>query len=161
VKNFGKLLLASTAAIALCGAAQAADLPAYYKAPPAPDASAAPASCTNVPDFITTNCALAYYGITVYGAIDMGGGYDTHGTPFNQNIITGSEELIQKNSNKALWVLAPGGLSQSNIGIKGNEVITPGLNFVFDLNFGFDPYSFTAANGPKSLLDNNGVPLSA
>lgn len=161
MKNFGKLLLASTAAIALCGAAQAADLPAYYKAPPAPDASAAPASCTNVPDFITTNCALAYYGITVYGTIDMGGGYETHGTPFNKNIITGVEELVQKNSNRALWLLTPGGLSQSNIGIKGNEAIAPGLNFIFDLNFGFDPYSFTAANGPKSILDNNGVPLSA
>ena len=148
MKNFGKLLLASTAAIALCGAAQAADLPAYYKAPPAPDASAAPASCTNVPDFIATNCALAYYGITVYGTIDIGGGYETHGTPFNQNIITGVEELVQKNSNKPAWLLTPGGLSQSNIGIKGNETLTPGLNFIFDLNFGFDPYSMTAANGP-------------
>src|SRR6202171_1100506 len=49
----------------------------------------------------------------------------------------------------------------SNIGIKGKEAITPGLDFVFDLNFGFDPYSMTAANGPKSFLDNNGVPLAS
>ena len=59
-----------------------------------------------------------------------------------------------------MWLLTPGGLTQSNIGIKGKEAITPGLDFVFDLNFGFDPYSMTAANGPKSFLDNNGVPLA-
>ena len=51
--------------------------------------------------------------------------------------------------------------SQSNIGIKGKEAITSGLDFVFDLNFGFNPYSLTAANGPKSFLDNNGVPLAS
>lgn len=161
MKTFGKLLLTSTAAIALCGAAHAADLPTYYKATPTPAAPLAPASCTNAADFILTDCALAYYGITVYGTIDIGGGYETHGTPFNRNIITGVEELVQKNSNRPLWLLTPNGLTQSNIGIKGNESITPGLNFIFDLNFGFDPYSLTAANGPKSLLDNNGVPLAA
>ena len=43
----------------------------------------------------------------------------------------------------------------------GHWGTTPGLNFVFDLNFGFDPYSMTAANGPNSLLENNGVPLAS
>jgi predicted porin len=157
VKNFGKILLASTAAIALCGAAHAADLPVYTKAPPPP---LAPASCTSPEQFIVTDCPLTYYGITVYGTVDIGGGYETHGTRFNRSIITGVEELVQKNSNRPLWALTPNGLSQSNIGIKGIESITPGLNFIFDLNFGFDPYSMTAANGPKSLLENNGVPLA-
>jgi predicted porin len=159
VKNFGKIFLASTAAIALCGAAaHAADLPVYTKAPPPP---LAPTSCTSPEQFIVTDCPLSYYGITVYGTIDVGGGYESHGAPFNSSIITGVEELVQKNSNKPLWLLTPGGLSQSNIGIKGNESITPGLNFIFDLNFGFDPYSMTAANGPNSLLENNGVPLAS
>jgi predicted porin len=157
VKTFGKILLASTAAIALGSAAQAADLPLYTKAPAPP---LAPASCTSAEQFIVTDCPLTYYGITVYGTVDMGGGYETHGAPFNNNIITGVEELVQKNSNRAMWALTPGGMSQSNIGIKGNETITPGLNFIFDLNFGFDPYSMTAANGPASLLNNNGVPLA-
>jgi predicted porin len=156
VKNFGKYFLASTAVIALGGVAHAADLPVYTKAP----ASLAPASCTNAEQFITTDCLLSYYGITVYGTVDIGGGYESHGTPFNSSIITGVEELLQKNSNKPQWLLTPNGMAQSNIGIKGNESIAPGLNFVFDLNFGFDPYSMTAANGPNSLLQNNGVPLA-
>jgi predicted porin len=158
VGNFVKGFSACAAAIALFGTAQAADLPAYYKEPPPP---LAPASCTSAEQFIVTDCPLTYYGITLYGAIDIGGGYESHGTPFNKNIATGVEELVMKNSNRPLWLLTPGGLSQSNIGIKGVETITPGLSFVFDLNFGFNPYSMTAANGPKSILDNNGVPLAS
>jgi predicted porin len=166
VKNLGKLLLTSTATMALYGAAHAADLPGYpsanlpvyTKAPP--QAAAAPPPCTDPTQFVVSDCALSYYGITVYGTIDIGGGYETHGTPFNHDIITGVEELVQKNSNRPQWLLTPNGMTQSNIGIKGNETITPGLNFIFDVNFGFDPYSFSAANGPLSLRDNNGVPLA-
>ena len=80
MKKVGTILLASTAAIALCGAAHAADLPVYTKAAPPP---LAPASCSSAEQFIVTDCPLTYYGITVYGAIDIGGGYETHGTPFN------------------------------------------------------------------------------
>ena len=111
--------------------------------------------------FFVTDCPLTYYGITVYGTIDIGGGWESHGAPFNKDIITGVTEMVQKQSRPtSMWLQTPNGLSQSNIGIKGKEAITSGLDFVFDLNFGFDPYTFTAANGPKSLFDNNGVPLA-
>jgi predicted porin len=160
VKKIGRILVASTAAIALCGVAHAADVssaPIYSKEPPPP---LAPASCSSAVQFIVTDCPLTYYGITVYGAIDLGGGYESHGAPFNKDIPTGVEELIRKNSNHGGWFLTPNGLAQSNIGIKGREAITSGLDFVFDLNFGFNPYSLTAANGPASLLDSNGIALA-
>jgi predicted porin len=158
VKNIGKILMASTAAIALCGAAQAADLPVYTKAPPPP---LAPVSCSSAVQFVVTDCPLTAYGITVYGVIDMGVGYQSHGVPFNPHIVSGVTELVQKTSRPhSMWLQTPGGLTQSNIGIKGVERIAPGWNFVFDLNFGFNPYSLTAANGPKSFLDNNGIPLA-
>ena len=151
MKNFGKILLASTAAIALCGAAaQAADLPVYTKAPPLAPAPAL-VSCTSAVQFFVTDCPLTYYGITVYGTIDMGGGWESHGAPYNKDIITGVTELVMKQSRpNSMWLQTPNGLSQSNIGIKGKEAITSGLDFVFDLNFGFNPYSFTAANGPRT-----------
>jgi hypothetical protein len=41
-----------------------------------------------------------------------------------------------------LWNFAPNALSQSNIGILGNEPIAPGRAFVFDLEAGFDPAIF-------------------
>jgi predicted porin len=160
VKNFGKLLLASTAAIALCGAAQAADLPVYTKAPP-PLTPAPLVSCTSAVQFFVTDCPLTYYGITVYGTIDVGGGWESHGAPFNGNFPTGVSELINKqNRHTSMWLATPNGLSQSNIGIKGKEAITSGLDFVFDLNFGFDPYSLSSADAPASLRSNNGVPLA-
>jgi predicted porin len=160
VKKFGTIFLATTAAIALGGAAHAADLPVYTKAPP-PLAPAPLVSCTSAVQFFVTDCPLTYYGITVYGTIDVGGGWESHGAPFNENLHTGVSELIQKpNRPTAMWLQTPNGLSQSNIGVKGKEAITSGLDFVFDLNFGFDPYSGNAANGVQSLFDNNGVPLA-
>lgn len=103
--------------MAFYGAAHAADMPAYpaatlpvyTKAPPAA-AGAAP-SCTDPVQFVVSDCALSYYGITVYGTIDIGGGYETHGTPFNHDIITGVEELVQKNSNRPQWLLTPNGMT--------------------------------------------------
>ena len=91
-----------------------------------------------------------------------GRGWESHGAPYNKDIISGVTELVKKLSRPHLDVASNARRSyQSNIGIKGVEQIASGLNFVFDLNFGFDPYSFTAANGPISLFDNNGIPLAA
>src|ERR1700735_4329491 len=137
VKHFAKILLASTAAIALGSAAHAADLPVYTKAPPIAPAPAL-VGCTSAEQFFVTDCPLTYYGITVYGTIDVGGGYETHGAPFNKDLHTGVTELVQKQSRPtAMWLQTPNGLSQSNIGVKGVEQIVPGFDFVFDLNFGF------------------------
>jgi len=139
-------------------AAHAADLPTAKPAPAPPLPTLA--SCATPMEFITTACPLTYYGITFYGTIDMGAGWQSHGTKLNAAYPTGIEELVSKNSNHAMWNLVPGGLSQSNIGVKGKEEFAPGWSFVFDLQFGFDPYTLQAANGPKSLVENNGVPLA-
>jgi len=48
----------------------------------------------------------------------------------------------------AMWGLAPNALSQSNVGVKGNEPFAPGWSFVFQLEAGFDPYSLRLANSP-------------
>ena len=49
-----------------------------------------------------------------------------------------------------MWGLAPSGLSQSTLGIKGVEAIGGDFNFIFRLEFGFDPYSLQFANSPGS-----------
>jgi len=135
----------------------AADLPT---AKPPAAAPLGPTSCTDPIQFVTTDCALSWYGVTLYGTVDMGVGWESHGVPLNRHIISGVEELVQKNSNHAQWLLTPGGLSQSFIGVKGKEEFAPGWAFVFDLSMGFDPYTLSVANGPRSYLDNNGVPLA-
>jgi predicted porin len=138
--------------------ALAADM--VTKAPP-PAAVTAPAACGSLWDFIVTSCPLTWYGITIYGTVDTGVTWQSHGTPFNRTAHVGEEYLISKNSNRALWGLAPNALSQSVIGIKGNEEFAPGWAFVFDLEAGFDLYSLQLANGLGSVAQNAGVPLTS
>ena len=102
------------------GSALAADQPILTKAPPAPAIVAAPATCGSIYDFFLTSCPLTWYGVTFYGTLDVGGGYQTQGAPFNRDIQSGASYLIQKMNRVAMWG-APNGLSQSNIGVKGNE----------------------------------------
>ncbi len=106
-------------------------------------------------------CPLTWNGITLYGAIDTGGAYHSHGVPFNAYYPNGVEELISKNSNGWRYTLLPNGLGQSHVGLKGIEPIGDNWSFVFNLQTGFDPYSLQLANGPKSLVQNNTIPLEA
>ena len=58
--------------------APAADLMMPTKVP-AEAGTSAPTTCTNPWDFIATNCQLSWYGITIYGTVDVGGGWQSHG----------------------------------------------------------------------------------
>jgi len=148
-------------ASAACAADARADgIMATKAPPPVVAASTAPATCTNLSDFILTDCQLSWYGITIYGTVDAGVSWQSHGTPFNPSYPQGTEALVSANGNRALWNPAPNGLSQSNIGIKGKEEFASGWVFIFALEAGFDPYSLQLANGPKSQLENNGLPLA-
>jgi predicted porin len=148
------LLLASAAGLLALGAAQAADLPTK-KAPPAAEKPNCYASFWTWLDSTAADCPLSAFGVTVYGTIDMGGGYESHATKFNKDYSNGVSELVGKNSGNGRWQAVPNGLSQSNVGVKIKEQVVPNWFVVGDVNFGFDPYSFQFANGPASLEDNN------
>ena len=45
--------------------------------------ASAPRTCVGFEDFVETNCQLTWYGITVYGTIDVGGGWMSHGAPWD------------------------------------------------------------------------------
>jgi predicted porin len=161
-----KKLCVSTALIlglaaAYATAASADDLMAT-KAPSAATtkASLPPATCSSLEDFVVTACPLTWNGLTLYGTIDGGVTWLSHGAPFNGTSAVGANYLIQKNSNRPQWSLAPNGLTNSNIGLKGKEPFAPGWDFIFDLQAGFDPYSLQLSNGPHSVAQNSGVPLT-
>jgi predicted porin len=136
---------------------RAADMP--VKAQPAATDST-PRLCTDFWDFIATNCQLTWHGITVYGTIDAGVGWQSHGAPFSPWSATGASYLIQRMNRSPMFGLAPNALTQSAIGIKGTEPIGNGFSFVFALDAGFDPYSLRFANGPHSVYVDRGVPLN-
>ena len=113
-----------------------------------PRAVTAPVACSGLWDFFVTSCPLSWYGITIYGTVDAGVTWQSHGTPYNGSLPAGAEYLISKNSNRAQWNPANNAVSQSNIGVKGNEEFAPGWAFVFDLQANFNPYSLQLSNGP-------------
>jgi predicted porin len=150
------LLLASAAGLLAVSAAQAADLPTK-KAPPAAAAPNCYASFWSWLDSTAADCPLSLDGVTVYGTIDVGGGYESAASRFNEDYNNGVSELIAKTSGNARWQLVPNGLSQSNIGVKIKEQVAPNWYVIGDVNTGFDPYSMRLADGPQSLVDNNGI----
>ncbi len=103
---------------------------------------------------------LTYRGITLYGGVDIGAQYQTHGNPLNNIYGPGTEELISKNSNKSVATIVPNALSYSNIGLRGVEPILPDLAAVFNVQTTFLPTSGNLSNGPGSQAQNNGVALN-
>jgi predicted porin len=137
-----KAIEADTTATQRVMNAHAADMPMPMKAAPPVDD------------------ALCYKGVCVYGIIDAGFGWQSHGQPFNSAAPFGAQYLVSSGSNRALWTASPNGLSQSTIGIKGTTEILPGLNAIFKLDTGFDPMSGQLANGELSQVQQNGVPIN-
>ena len=152
--------ISAAALLAGLSAAAAADLPTKKGAAPAPAAASCFSSLYAYFDSKPADCPLSYWGLTFYATVDMGVGYEAHGTPFNKNIATGVEELVQKNSNRSLFLATPNGISQSQVGVKAKEPLGYGFSFVGELATGFDPYSLTLANGPASLAQNTLTPLN-
>src|ERR1700683_1050494 len=139
-------------------AAAVADEPILTKAPAA-SAPAASTNCQGAPDFFLGSCQLAWYGVRVYGAIDTGVGYQTHGAPWDPYFPQGSSYVVQKMNRESMWTLAPNPLSRPHIGVMVNEPFSPGWKFIGQLEANFDPYSPKLSNGPRSIADNKGVPL--
>src|SRR5215469_7735725 len=79
-----------------------ADDPVVTKAPAA-SLSTASSTCTSVWGFFVTDCPLGWYGVRLYGTIDAGGGYQTHGAPLNPYFAQGSSYLVQKMNRQAMW----------------------------------------------------------
>lgn len=104
--------------------------------------------------------SLTWNGITLYGIVDLGLQYQTHGTPINDYFPGGSAEPIQKNSNNSVFGVTPSNLSQSRIGLSGNEPLVADWSGVFKVETYFNPQSGDLSDGLKSLVQNNGKALS-
>ncbi|HEX4481089.1 MAG TPA: porin [Rudaea sp.] len=104
--------------------------------------------------------SLTMYGITLYGTYDIGVAYQTHGAPLSQDFYPGLQYLLGKSSDKSQTSVAPSGLSQSKVGLRGKETINDDVAFVFNGEVGFNPQSGALADAPRSLIHNNGVALA-
>jgi predicted porin len=100
--------------------------------------------------------ALTFHGITLYGTVDLGLQYQTHGAPISDYFPAGSADIVQKNSNHSITGVTPNNLSQSKIGLQGIEPIAGDWSGIFKLETFFNPQSGEISDALKSLVQNNG-----
>jgi len=124
-----KLVVCAFAIGGFAASAQAADLGVDSLKDPLPD-------------------TLTYKGVTVYGTIDAGYAYQTHGAPLSGANGSGLQYNMfnASSSNKAISTLAPNGLSQSLVGLKAEEAIGMGWAVLAKAESGFQPLSGELAN---------------
>ena len=105
--------------------------------------------------------SLTWKGITLYGIVDIGIQNDTHSAPFSDYFPAVSDSLVQKNDYDSPTGIAGNNLSQSRVGISGNEPIGGDWAGVFRFETFFNPWSGDIADACKSVALNNGKALTA
>ena len=102
---------------------------------------------------------LTWKGITLYGIIDAGVQYETHGAPYNDYWFAGGTDVVQKSSNKSVFGVTSNNMSQSRVGLQGSEPLHF-LDFsgVFKLETFFNPATGNISDALKSVTQNNGRP---
>ena len=121
----------------------------------------AQAQSTMGPVPLPADGSLTLHGVTLYGIVDVGLQYESHGAPFSDYYPAGSADLVQKNSNKSQFGATPSNLSQSRVGLQGIEPLNVGDWYgVFKLETFFNPQSGDISDGVKSLVQNNGRALA-
>jgi len=158
-RRLSGLLSGGVASIALL--AFAAVVPAQAADAPSPQpqaATPAPAADSDGPlGSLSMLDNLTYYGVTLYGTVDVGAAWQSHGTPRDRDFAPGLEYMVSKNSNHSVRSVASNGLSQSRIGLSGNEEFLDGYAAIFKLEAGFDPLSLHLSDGLKTMAYANGV----
>jgi predicted porin len=105
---------------------------------------------------ITSSDALTWHGITLYGVIDVGVQYDTHGAPFSDYRPAASANIVQKDSRQSVFGVTPSNMGQSRIGLQGIEPLIGDWSAVFRVETFFNPQSGQLADSVRSLVVNNG-----
>jgi predicted porin len=108
---------------------------------------------------ITGDDSLTWHGITLYGVIDIGLQYETHGAPFSDYRPAASGNIVQKNSRESIFGATPSNMGQSRVGLQGNEPLYGDWSGVFQVETFFNPQSGDIADSLKSLTVNNGKSL--
>lgn len=100
--------------------------------------------------------SLTWHGITLYGVIDIGLQYQTHGAPLSDFRPAASGNIVQKNSRQSVFGVTPSNEGQNRVGLQGNEPLFGDWSAVFRIETFFNPQSGQIANSLKSITTNNG-----
>ncbi len=95
---------------------------------------------------------LSFHGVTIYGTVDVGYAYQTHGLPESGAFYPGLDYDLQKISGGSVSTLTNNALEQSKIGVKIEEQIGLGFMAIGKLETNFDPVSGELADACASVL---------
>lgn len=105
--------------------------------------------------------SLSLGGITLYGTIDVGYAYQSHGVPLSSQYLGGLEYqafTTTRNFAGAQSTLAESGLEQSKIGIRIQQPIFGDASLVGRAETGFNPLSGQLTDACGAIATNSGVP---
>lgn len=101
--------------------------------------------------------SLSLGGVTIYGTVDVGYAYQSHGVPLSASIPGGLEYqafTTTRNFAGSQTTVAESGLEQSKIGIRVAEPIVNDLQLVATAETGFNPLSGQLTDACASLASN-------
>jgi predicted porin len=102
---------------------------------------------------------LTWNGITLYGNIDVGAQYESHGvSPYPGQSQVGSQ--IAPQDNHSLWEVGPSQDTLSFWGIKVEEPVGKDATFIAKLESGFSPTTGQLYNALATVKIANGIPLA-
>ncbi len=109
-----------------------------------------------IPDTLTWN------GVTLYGTLDIGYGYQTHGAPVDGTFpqVASYNIYSSKYANRTISSIETGALERNGIGVKIDESIGGGWVALGRLDTAFNPLSGELSDGPDSLQRNAGIALA-
>jgi len=120
----------------------------------------APSAAAPAPAPKPADSSFTWNGITLYGIVDIGVQYQTHGVPASDYFPAGTEAIILANSNGSVTAVTPSNLSQSRIGLSGKEPLVGDWSGVFRFETFFNPQSGNISDALKSQVLNNGRPAA-
>ena len=128
-------------------------MPSQQPKPVQPTAPTTNPCFASLYDFLIADpddCPLAWHGITLYGRLDYGAGYEIARRPVQWQLSQrGSKRSLRRTAINRSIRIAPNGLGQSHVGVKGVEPIASDWSLVFKFQNGFDPFTLQRANGPE------------
>jgi predicted porin len=109
----------------------------------------------------STDGTLTWHGITLYGTLDAGIQYQSSGVPVSDYFPAATEAIINKNSAGSQTQVEGNNLSQSKLGLKGQEDLGNGWSGVFKVEMFFNPWSGEISDALKAVTQNNGKAMTA
>lgn len=125
---------------------------------------AAQASAADLSDVVSAKDplpdALTFHGVTVYGTVDVGYGYNTQGLPVSGANYNGLAYQLGKISDGSISSLTNNALEQSKIGVKIEEQVGLGFTAIAKLETNFNPISGEIGDNCASMVRAAGYAIA-